>query len=121
MSNPDNWKESAVMIYVVATILVIAIFLCGILYTCSNQSNFKEWLIKKLCCFYDPFGKAYDNIKEEEEEELMSETKISNSAFSLNDEDEEIDIPLSDDDDIENNKKQVQMSNMESYRDDDAI
>ena len=51
MSNPDNWKESAVMIYVVATILVIAIFLCGILYTCSNQSNLKEWLIKKLCCF----------------------------------------------------------------------
>ena len=51
----------------------------------------------------------------------MSETKISNSAFSLNDEDEEIEIPLSDDDDIENNKKQVQMSNMESYRDDDAI
>ena len=48
----------------------------------------------------------------------LLELLISNGTLL---EDEEIEIPLSDDDDIENNKKQVQMSNMESYRDDDAI
>ena len=122
MSNPDTWKESAVMIYVVATIIVIAIFLCGILYTCSSQENFKEWLIKRLCCFYDPFGNVYDNIREEETEELMSETQISKNAFSINDDDEEeIEIPLSDDEDIENNKRKVQMTILEPYNDNDAI
>ena len=79
-------------------------------------------MIKKLCCFHDPLGNTYDNIREEETEELIGETPISKNAFSLHDDnDEEIEIPLSDDDDIENNKQEVQMTNLEPYKDDDAI
>lgn len=103
MSNPEHeWKDSAVLIYVVVSIITLSVFIIAFAWAIINNPNMRLQLKKICCCLHDSMNK-YDSIVQDDAEghELIntSTNKIEEVTYEINDEqivaeEDEIEINL---------------------------
>lgn len=103
MSNPEHeWKDSAVLIYVVVSIITLSVFIIAFAWAIINNPNMRLQLKKICCCLHDSMNK-YDSIVQDDAEghELIntSNNKIEEVTYEINDEqivaeEDEIEINL---------------------------
>jgi hypothetical protein len=94
MVNPeDKWKESAVLIYVVVTIITLTFFVIAFAWAIINNPTIRLRLKKLLCCCLHDSLNKYDEINQDEQEgqELIHQDQVKR--------DEEITYEIDDDDD----------------------
>ena len=96
MVNPeDEWKDSAVLIYVVVTIITLTFFVIAFAWAIINNPTMRLRLKKLLCCCSHDSLNKYDEINQDEQEgqELIHPVQVSSR-------DEEITYEIEDDDAI---------------------
>lgn len=103
MSNPEaEWKDSAVLIYVVVSIITLAIFIMAFAWAIINNPNMRLQLKKICCCLHDSMNK-YDSIVQDDAEghELIdtNKDKVEEVTYEI----EEEQIVADDGDEIEIN------------------
>lgn len=100
MVNPeDEWKESAVLIYVVVTIITLAMFIFAFAWAIIHNPNIRLQLKKICCCLHDSLNK-YDSILQHPEEgnELIKTNtgKLSEEeiTYEIDDEEDEVEVDV---------------------------
>lgn len=75
----DDWKQSAVMFYVVCVVLTQVAFCGCIVYHLNNNAERRRTCQRRLCfcCIKDPMV-AYDSVEEggSEEDQLIKEETV---------------------------------------------
>tara|TARA_B100000965_G_C19093277_1_gene541571 strand:- start:152 stop:478 length:327 start_codon:yes stop_codon:yes gene_type:complete len=106
MVNPeDKWKESAVLIYVVITIITLSFFVLAFAWGIINNPSMRLRLKKILCCCLHDSLNKYDSIVQDDAEghELIKQedkSKKEEITFEIDEkEEEEIEINLGINDD----------------------
>lgn len=103
MSNPeDEWKDSAVLIYVVVSIITLAVFIIAFAWAIINNPNMRLRLKKICCCLHDSMNK-YDSIVQDDAEGHELIETSNNKKEEITYEIEEEQIVADDGDEIEIN------------------
>lgn len=89
MSNPeDDWKDSAILIYVVMCIITLTTFVLGCGWALINNPNMRLYIQKLFCCINDPTNR-YDQIQQDREEGVnLINVNNDKNIYSINDEEE---------------------------------
>jgi len=100
MVNPeDEWKESAVLIYVVVTIITLAMFIFAFAWAIINNPNIRLQLKKLCCCLHDSLNKYDSIIQHPDEGNELIKTNVNSRideeiTYEIDDEDDEIEVDV---------------------------